>query len=299
MKIVVAGGSGFIGEPLVRRLLSKGHDVAVLSRNPAKVDAGRGLQWDGKSQGPWSAEVAAADAVINLSGENVGEGRWTDARKKRLIASRLDSTAALIEAMRREPDRRRTYITASAVGLYGDRGDETLHESSDPGRGFLAELVTRWEAAARDAEPLARLVLLRFGVALAPEGGALKKLLLPFKLGVGGPIGSGNQWMSWIDRDDAVRLVEWALETEAARGAYNATAPRPATNRDFARALGAALHRPALLPTPAFALRLAFGEMADEAVLASQRAVPARAQQEGFEFAYPTVEASLAHQLGR
>lgn len=299
MKIVVAGGSGFIGEPLVRRLLSKGHDVAVLSRNPAKVDVGRGLQWDGKSQGPWSAEVASADAVINLSGENVGEGRWTDARKKRLIASRLDSTQALIEAMRREPDRRRTYISASAVGLYGDRGDETLHESSDPGRGFLAELVTRWETAAREAEPLARLVLLRFGVALAPEGGALKKLLLPFKLGAGGPIGSGNQWMSWIDRDDAVRLVEWALETEAARGAYNATAPRPATNRDFARALGAALHRPALLPTPAFALRLAFGEMADEAVLASQRAVPARAQQEGFEFQYPTLEASLAHQLGK
>ncbi|HYR28477.1 MAG TPA: NAD-dependent epimerase/dehydratase family protein, partial [Thermoanaerobaculia bacterium] len=179
MKIVVAGGSGFIGEPLVRRLVAKGHDVAVLSRDPARVKAGRGLQWDAKSQGGWSAEAAAADVVINLAGENVGEGRWTEERKRRMVASRLDSTAALVEAMRREPDRRRTYISASAVGLYGNRGDEILHESSDPGKGFLAELVSRWETAARDAEPLARLVIIRFGVVLSTEGGALSKLLLP------------------------------------------------------------------------------------------------------------------------
>lgn len=298
MKIVVAGGSGFIGEPLVRRLLAKGHDVAVLSRNPAKVKAGRGVAWDAKSQGGWSAEVAAADAVINLAGENVGEGRWTEARKKRLVDSRLDSTHALIAAMRREPQRKRTFLNASAVGLYGDRGDETLDESADAGRGFLASLVTRWEAAAREAEPLARLVLVRFGVVLAPDGGALAKLLLPFRLGAGGPIGSGKQWMSWIDRDDALRLIEWVLETELARGAYNATAPHPATNREFAKTLGAALHRPALLPTPAFALKLAFGQMADEALLASQRAVPARAEREGFRFEYPTLATSLPHQLG-
>ncbi len=300
MKIVVAGGSGFIGEPLVRRLLTNGHDVAVLSRDPAKVKAGRGLAWDGKSQGGWSAEAAAADVVINLAGENVGDGRWTDERKQRLIGSRLKSTRALIEALRRDPQRSRTYIAASAIGLYGDRGDESLDEAATPGSGFLAELVKQWEAAAREAESLARLVIIRFGIVLAPDGGALAKLLLPFKLGVGGPIGNGRQWMSWVDRDDVLRMIEWAIETDSVRGVYNATAPHPATNRDFARALAAALHRPALLPTPAFALRLAFGrEMADEMLLGGQRVLPARAQREGFNFEYPTLERSLAHQLRR
>ena len=300
MKIVVAGGSGFIGEPLVRRFLAKGHDVAVLSRDPAKVKAGRGLAWDGKSQGGWSAEAAAADVVINLAGENVGDGRWTDARKQRLIASRLDSTRALVEAMRNAPPRARTYIAASAIGVYGDRGDEELDEIAPPGAGFLADLVKQWEAAAREAESLARLVIIRFGVVLAPDGGALSKLLLPFKLGAGGPIGNGRQWMSWVDRDDALGLVEWAVETGSARGVYNATAPHPATNRDFARTLAAALHRPAFLPTPAFALRLAFGkEMADEMLLGGQRVLPTRAREEGFNFEYPTLERSLAHQLRR
>lgn len=299
MKIVVAGGSGFIGEPLVRRLLAKGHDVAVLSRNPAKVNAGRGVQWDARTLGAWAADVAAADAIVNLTGENVGGGRWTTARKQRMVSSRLDSTNVLVEAIRREPSRPRTFINASATGIYGSRGDETLDESSGPGDGFLADLVVQWETAARQAEPLARLVLPRFGVVLAPDGGALQKLLLPFRLGVGGPIGNGKQWMSWIDRDDVLRLIEWAIESESARDAYNATAPHPARNRDFARSLGRALRRPALLPTPAVALRVAFGQMAEETILVSQRVVPARLQQEGFTFEYPTLEASLAHQLQR
>lgn len=299
MKIVVAGGSGFIGEPLVRRLLANGHDVAVLSRNPARVEAGRGLQWDGKSQGPWSTEAASADAVINLAGENIGEGRWSDERKRRMVDSRLDATAAIVEALRRDPARSRTLINASAVGMYGDRGDETLDETSAAGRGFLAELVTKWEAAAREAEPLARVVILRFGVVLAPDGGALGKMLLPFRLGAGGPIGSGDQWMSWIDRDDVLGMIEWAIEHHSVRGTFNATAPTPARNREFARALGRVLHRPAFLPTPAFALRLAFGEMATEVLLGGQRVLPARAQREGFAFRYATLESSLAHQLAR
>lgn len=299
MKIIVAGGSGFIGEPLVRRLIAKGHDVAVLSRDPAKVSAGRGVQWDAKSQGVWSSEVAAADVVINLAGENIGEGRWSDERKRRMIDSRVNATNALVEALRTEPARQRTLINASAVGIYGDRGDETLDESSDPGRGFLTEIVTKWETAARAAEPLARLVILRFGVVLAGDGGAVGKMLLPFKLGAGGPIGSGKQWMSWIDRDDALRIIEWAIETPATRGTYNATAPTPARNRDFARALGRALHRPALLRTPALALRLAFGEMADEVLLAGQRVIPARAQREGFTWEFADLEKSLGHQLAR
>src|ERR1051325_530771 len=291
MKIVVAGGTGFLGEPLVQRLLARGDDVTVLTRNPQKVQAGRGMQWDGRTQGAWSSEVANADAVINLAGENISEGRWTAERKRRLIDSRLHATRAIVAA------RPRTLINASAVGIYGNRGDESLDESSPRGSGFLADLVEQWENAAREAESFARLVILRFGVVLAPDGGALKKLLLPFKLGVGGPIGNGKQWMSWIDREDALRLVDWAISTPGARGVYNATAPEPLRNRDFSRVLARALHRPALLPTPPFALRLLFGEMADEALLASQRAVPRRALDDGFQFHRPTLTDSFNEQL--
>ena len=245
MRIVIAGGSGFIGEPLVRRLVARGDDVAVLSRNPAKVQAGRGVAWDGRTQGAWSDEVAKADAIVNLAGENVGEGRWTDERKKKLIASRIDATGAIVQALRNAPPRDRVLVSASAVGYYGfDRGDEEFDENGTRGRGFLAELVEKWEAAAREAEPLVRLVLLRFGVALAPDGGALQKMMLPFKLGAGGPVGNGRQWMSWIDRDDAVRAVEWAIDNRGARGVYNATAPQPpASSRVHARARVCAAHR--------------------------------------------------------
>ena len=299
MRIVIAGGSGFLGEPLVKRLLARGDEVTVLSRNPAKVRIGRGLQWDGKSQGAWSQDAASADVVVNLAGENVGEGRWTDARKQQLVASRLEATGAIVEALRNAPPRERVLVNASAVGYYGPRGDEALDETGARGDGFLAELVEKWEAAAREAELLARLVLLRFGVALAPDGGALKKMLLPFKLGAGGPVGSGAQWMSWIDRDDAVRIVEWAIDNPNVRGVYNATAPEPVRNRDFARSLGRALHRPAFMPAPAFALKAAFGQMAEEVLLGGQRAVPRRAEREGFVFEVPTLDASFARQVGR
>jgi uncharacterized protein (TIGR01777 family) len=297
MRIVIAGGSGFIGEPLVRRLVARADDVAVLSRNPAKVQAGRGIAWDGRTQGAWAEEVASADAIVNLAGENVGEGRWTDQRKRKLVASRLEATGAIVLALRNAPPRERALVNASAVGYYGVRGDEELDETGARGGGFLAELVEKWEAAAREAEPLSRVVILRFGVVLAPDGGALKKMMLPFKLGVGGPIGSGRQWMSWIDRDDALRFVEWAIDNQSAHGVYNATAPQPVRNRDFTRALGRALHRPAFMPAPAFALRIAFGEMADEMLLGGQRVVPRRAEREGFGFEVPTLDASLVRQV--
>jgi len=294
VKIIVAGGTGFIGEPLVGRLIARGHDVAVLTRNPAKVRSGRAVPWSSVA-----SEVAGAAVVINLAGENVGAGRWTAERKRRIVDSRVGSTRELVEAMRDNPPQRRTFISASAVGYYGLRGDELLDESAPAGGGFFSDVVRQWEEAARGAETIARVVLLRFGVVLASEGGALQKMMLPFRLGVGGPIGSGRQWMSWVDREDVLRAMEWAIDRPEVRGVYNITAPNPVINRDFARALGRALRRPAVLPTPAFALRLIFGQMADEMLLSGQRVAPARATIEGFAFEYPTIDAALRHVSAR
>jgi uncharacterized protein (TIGR01777 family) len=293
MKIAVAGGSGFIGQPLVTRLRAAGHDVAVLTRDPSRVRAGRGVQWNPPAQGAWTTEVADADVVINLAGENVGDGRWTEARKRKLIASRLDATNAIVQALKTTPEKARTLISASATGYYGLLGDETVDENGHAGSGFLADLTVQWEKAARAAEAVARVVVVRFGVVLGGGGGALGKMLLPFKLGAGGPIGSGRQWMSWIDREDAIRIVEWAIAEPTARGVYNATAPEPVRNREFARELGKALHRPAFMPAPGFALKLVFGQMAEEVLLGGQRVTPARVLAEGFEFHYPTLGASL------
>lgn len=299
MKLVSAGGSGFLGEPLVRRLIARGDDVAVLSRNPSNVRAGRGVPWDGKSQGPWSAEVAAADAVINLAGENIGEGRWTEPRKRKLIDSRVDATNAIVTALQNAPRRMRTLINASAVGYYGfDREDEA-DETAPKGRGFLADLVDKWEGAAKRAESSSRVVILRFGVVLAADGGALPKMMMPFRFGAGGPVGNGRQWFSWIDREDGLSAIERSLDRPELRGVFNITSQEPVRNRDFAKTLGRVMHRPALMPAPAFALRLAFGQMADEALLGGQRAIPRRAMAEGFRFLYPTVESALRHVIDR
>jgi uncharacterized protein (TIGR01777 family) len=290
VNIVVAGGTGFLGEPLCRALLGRG-DVLVLSRNPSKVRAGRGIGWENVDA------IASADVVINLAGENIG-ARWSEERKRRILESRVTATSRLVEAIKRKPEQRRTFISASAVGYYGPRGDETVDESAAGGSGFLAMVTREWEALAKNAEDVARVVIPRLGVVLAKDGGALAKLLLPFRLGAGGPIGSGRQWMSWVDRDDVIAFIEWAIDNERVRGVYNVTSPQPVTNRDFGRTLGRVLHRPSFMPTPGFALKLVFGEMADETLLSGQRVVPARAAGEGFAFRYPTLEASLQHAVG-
>jgi uncharacterized protein (TIGR01777 family) len=299
MKIVIAGGSGFIGEPLVRRLLARGDDVAVLSRDPKKVDAGRGVAWDAKSQGPWTSEITDADVLINLAGDNIGKGRWTDAKKRRIVDSRVDATRALIEALRHAPKKERAFVSASAIGYYGSRGEEELDESSAPGSDFLAEVCKRWEAEARAAESLARLVVMRLGVVLASDGGALASMAMPFKFGGGGPVGDGRQWVSWVDREDVLRFLEKAVSEAGMRGTYNVVAPHPVRNRELARAIGSAMHRPALLPAPAFALKLALGEMAGPLLLASQRVLPSRLLAEGFAFQYHDVAASVASHLGK
>ncbi|MGZ4807883.1 MAG: TIGR01777 family oxidoreductase [Thermoanaerobaculia bacterium] len=297
MKIVISGGTGFLGGPLVKRLQSRG-DIVVLTRKPAQLSGARAVEWHPPQSGPWTREVSGADVVINLAGENVGEGRWTEERKRRLESSRLDATAALVSAMPTGPAKKRTFISASAVGFYGsDRGDEVLDESSMRGNDFLSGLTEKWEAAAREAEPIARLVIARLGVVLGKDGGALAKMLLPFKLGAGGRIGSGGQWMSWIDRDDVLRFLEWAIDDEHVRGVYNVTSPEPVRNRDFVRALGRALHRPTILPVPSFALRLLFGEMANETVLGGQRVLPKRAMSEGFQFTHPEIGEALEQEL--
>ena len=288
MKIVVSGGSGFIGSQLVARLRRRGDEVVVLSRDPS-----RGLEWHPPNSGAWTSAVRDADAVVNLAGESIAGGRWTEARKATLTSSRLEPLRALIDA------KPRVLVEASAVGYYGYTGDDTFDETAARGPGFLAELVEKWEAAAREAESFARLVLLRFGVVLDRSGGALKQMLPPFYFGIGGPIGSGQQWMSWVDREDVIRAIVWAIDNSSARGIYNVTSPNPVRNREFARILGRTLHRPAFVPVPAFALRLLFGRgLADEALLGGQRAVPSRLQREGFTFDYPTLEASLLHVFG-
>lgn len=283
MKTVIAGGTGFIGEPLVRELLRMG-EVVVLSRDPSRVRAGRGVRWTAAPGGEWETEIAGADAVVNLAGENIGEGRWTPERKARLLDSRIAATRALTGAIASHPREGRVLVSASAIGIYGDRGDEVLDETSEPGGGFLSEICRKWEAAAREAEGAARLVIPRFGIVLGADGGALPKMALPIRFFAGGKIGSGRQWMSWIDLRDAVGFVRWAIERSSAAGVFNLTAPNPVTNEELVATLGGVLHRPTVVPTPAVALRLLLGEAADELLLASQRVMPRRAEQEGFRF---------------
>jgi uncharacterized protein (TIGR01777 family) len=279
-----------LGTALVRRLAADGHAVLRLVRRaPRGADE---VRWDPAAGVVDAAALEGVDAVVNLAGENVGE-RWTAERKARIRASRVDATRLLATTLARLGRRPRVLVNASAVGIYGDRGDERLDETSAPGGGFLAEVVRDWEAATEPAAAAGiRVVLPRFGVVLSARGGALAKLLTPFRLGVGGPIGGGDQWMSWISLDDAVALMELAIHDERLAGPLNAVAGA-VTNRQFAHALAGVLHRPALLPVPAFALKLALGEMAEETILISQRAEPRALTQLGYSFIHPELDDAI------
>lgn len=290
MKSVVSGGTGFLGEPLVTALLELG-EVVVLSRNPQKVRLGRGVAWDASPGGDWTREIDGADVVVNLAGENIGEGRWTDEKKKRLVQSRLGSTRALVEAMNRHPRPDRVFVSVSGINYYGGRGDELLDETSAPGDDFLARLCLEWEAAASGAG--CRTVIPRMGMVLAGEGGALAKMALPFRFFVGGKVGSGRQWVAWVTRDDVIRFFLAAIHERRFEGAYNLVAPNPVENAEFTRALAATLRRPAIFTVPAPVIRLVFGEMGESLLLSGQRAVPMRAVQHGFEFEDPRLEPAL------
>jgi hypothetical protein len=288
-----------LGTAVRQALAARGTGVLQLIRHDS---AGAGqLKWNPGASTPirGAGPLEALDAAIHLSGASVAAHRWTPAYKREMWTSRVESTRALASVLAglRQPPK--TLLVSSAVGFYGDRGDEILDESANPGKGFLADLCKEWEATARPAtEAGIRVVHTRFGVVLDRNGGALGKMLPLFRMGLGGRLGSGKQWMSWISLTDAVSAILFAMDTPALAEAVNVTAPQPVTNAEFTRAVGRAVHRPALLPAPAFALRLALGKMADEALLASTRAVPARLTGAGFQFTHPTVDEALAAALG-
>ena len=283
--VAVTGSHGLVGSALVRELGATGQEVRRVARDPATgaLDL---------------RAVSGVDAVVHLAGENIAAGRWTHERKRRIHDSRVLPTRALAEALAALQRPPRVLVSASGINCYGDRGDERLTEESARGHGFLADLCRDWEGATAPAEARGvRVVHLRIGMVVSERGGALAKMLTPFRLGAGGVIGSGNQWMSWISLDDLVGAIRWALATEALRGPVNAVAPAPVRNREFTRALAGAVRRPALLPLPAFAARLLFGEMADALLLASARAEPERLLATGYVFRYPTLPDALAHAL--
>lgn len=297
-RVAVSGASGLIGRALVPLLETQGHTVLRLVRRPAGEDSE--VFWDPAGGRIEREKLEGVDAVVHLAGENVGAGRWTEARRRAIRGSRVAGTRLLVDACGALAQPPRVWVGATAVGVYGDRGDEVLTETSAPGGGFLAEVCAAWEAEARRAgEWGARVALARFGVVLTPAGGALAKMLPLFRAGLGGRLGDGRQWMSWIAIDDAVGAIYHALADERCAGAFNAVAPAPVRNAEFVRGLGRVLGRPAVLPAPAAALRLALGQMADEAVLAGQRAVPEALTRSGYAFRFPEVEGALRHVLGR
>ena len=290
MRIVVSGGSGFLGRALTLALREAGHQVIVLTRRPAQEGD---LIWSPDAgSGAWVAAVQAADVVVNLAGEGIADKRWSSARKEAILRSRVGATRALAAALR-EAVRPATFISGSAIGIYGDCGDEEVTEAHAPGADFLARVCVAWEQEAQAVADITRVVRLRTGIVLAREGGALPRMALPFHFFAGGPVGSGRQFVSWIHRDDWVGIVLCAIHEAAISGPINLTAPEPVRSAGFARTLGRAMGRPSFLPVPAFALRLALGELADTALLSGQRVLPAVALASGFSFRYPVLDAAL------
>jgi len=300
-KILVSGASGMIGNALVRSCATDRIQVVRLVRGPSRhgansPSAASSIVWDPSASMPISdlSGLMGVQAAVHLSGAPVAGPRWTAAYKREIVSSRVLSTLALVNVLTRLRPVPKVLVCASAIGIYGDRGDEILTEDSAPGSGFLAETCITWEAAARAAEDAGiRVVHTRFGVVLSKAGGALAKLLPLFRLGLGGKLADGLAWMPWVTLRDTVGILRYCVQDERIRGAINAVSPTPVTNADFTNALGAALHRPAILPVPAFGLRLAFGEMADQALLASARVVPARLEAAGFQFANPRIGEGL------
>lgn len=297
MKVIVTGSTGLVGRALVRSLLAEGHEVTRLVRGGAQGFRAPGtvaVHWDPERGEIDAQPLEGHDAAVHLAGENIGEGRWDDEKKRRIIESRVKGTTLLASTFAGLSAKPGVLVSASATGFYGDRGAEVLREESASGSNFVSEVCREWEKATLQASQAGiRVVHLRIGVVLDGEGGALPKMLTPFKLGLGGKVGSGSQYMSWITLEDLIGIIRRAIEDEHLRGPVNAVAPGAVTNAEFTKALGHALGRPTIFAVPAFAARLAFGETADELLLASTRAEPARLQEAGFEFKHPKIAEAL------
>jgi uncharacterized protein len=298
MNIVVAGGTGFIGGTLCRSLVGEGHRVSILTRRPGQVSRQtdvrlNSMSWNAQDTGPWEQVLEGADAVINLAGAPIADARWTDARKQLITDSRVLTTRLLVRAMSQRSSKPSTFISASGIGYYGASDDRRLDEGAARGQGFLADLCLAWEAEAlRAAEFGARVVTLRTGMVLERDGGALPKMLLPFRFFAGGPIMPGSQWVSWIHRRDHIGLIQWALTTPTVSGPINVVAPEPVTMKTFCKVLGRVLHRPSWLPVPQFALNMLLGELGT-LMTTGQRVIPAKAISGGYTFQYPTLEQAL------
>jgi uncharacterized protein len=296
MQILIAGGSGLIGTALTKSLLAEGHQVAILTRYPQTArlaEGARGIGWDGRTITGWGELVSRVDAIVNLAGESLGSGPWTGVRKNQILTSRVEAGKVINDAIRQANPRPKVLIQASAVGFYGPQGDEPVTEESAPGRGFLSEVCRAWEASSQPVEELGvRRVVIRTGVVLSMAEGALQRMMLPFKLFAGGPLGNGRQGLPWIHLADEVAGISFLLENEKAQGYLNLTAPGPISNADFGRVLAKVMRRPYWLPVPSFALRLFFGEMST-LVLEGQYMLPKRLQELGFHFCFETAEVAL------
>ncbi len=301
MKIIVTGSTGMVGSALIRALLSDGHEVTRLVRGGAQAFRAPGtaaVHWDPERGEIDAQSLEGHDAAVHLAGENVGEGRWDEEKKRRILESRVKGTRLIAEtlaALERKPE---ALVSASAIGFYGNRGEELLTEASASGSDFLSEVCREWEKATLAAGQAGmRVVNLRIGIVLSAEGGALPKMLTPFKLGVGGRVASGRQYMSWIDLEDLIGIIKHAITNPALRGPVNAVAPSPVTNEQFTKTLGRVLSRPSFFPVPEFAIKLAFGEMGETLLLGGQKVEPAQLKASGYSFAYPNLEDSLRHDL--
>ncbi len=300
MRILITGATGLIGKSLCQRLAEEGHEIVVLSRRPKAaelVPGAKTFRWEAEEGAPGPEVWEGVEAVVHLAGEPVAASRWTAGQKKRIRESRVTGTRNLVGGIEKLSSRPKVFVSGSAVGFYGNRGDDVLTETSDPGEGFLVDVCLDWESEATRARDLGlRVALVRTGVVLSAEGGALEKMLPPFKLGLGGRLGGGRQWFPWIHLDDIAGVVRHALLTPAVTGPINGAAPGIVTNEVFTKELAAALHRPVFLPVPELALRIAMGEMA-EVVMASQRVSPKVAEETGYRFRYPQLREALAEIL--
>lgn len=295
-RVIITGGTGFIGRVLCRHLVGKGYEVIVLSRNPARVDAVlgngvKGWQWDARTADGWADAADGAYGIVNLAGDSIASGKWTIDKKRRILESRLNAGQAVREAIERVDNRPAVVIQASAIGYYGDGGDEVLNERCPRGSGFLAEVAERWEETTKGIQSLGvRHVVIRTAIVLGKGGGFLRNVIPPFKMFLGGPSGSGRQWVSWIHIEDEAGAVVFLLEREDLDGIFNLSSPNPTRNRDFYRSLGRAIKRPSWLRAPGLLLRMLLGEMAEELILAGQRVLPERLLESGYEFRYPDLD---------